>query len=255
MIFVQGGGRVTDLITDRCAHLLVFRHRHPSNLNTLISSFVNLSVYLYIVALSIIVGALRFRALQPKPVKWLVPFLFVTLAVEVTGMITSRMYIRNLWMFNMFTGSEFIFYSWFYLNILENQRVKKIIRYAMGIYPVLFLINIFWIEGFYRFHTITYRIGSVMIVVWVYLYFRQLMRSSSYSPVLRNPIFWISTGLLFFYAGFFFYMTAGSVLLYAKVPYNAFVFYIISDTLNALLYACFLISFVCQMNITNRSSR
>ncbi|MES1249253.1 MAG: hypothetical protein ABUL46_01140, partial [Chitinophaga rupis] len=206
-------------------------------------------------ALSIIVGALRFRSLQPKPVRWLVPFLCATLVAEVAGLIMVRMSIQDLWIFNLFTCGEFIFYSFFYLNILENQRVKKIIRYAMGVYPLLFLINIFWIEGFYRFHTITYRIGSVMIVVWAYLYFRQLMRSSSYSPVLRNPIFWISTGLLFFYTGFFFYMTAFNILLKAKVSTNAYVWYIISDTLNALLYTCFLISFVCQMNITNRSLR
>jgi hypothetical protein len=216
---------------------------------------VNISFYLYIVALSIIVGALRFRSLEPKPVKWLVPFLCVTLAVELAGLITTRMNIRNLWMFNVFTCSEFVFYSWVYLNILENQRVKKLIRYAIVVYPLLFLINIFWIEGIYRFHTLTYRIGSVMIVVWAYLYFRQLMRSSSYSPVLRNPIFWISTGLLFFYAGFFFYMTAGSILIYAKGFYSKLVFDTISDTLNLLLYSCFLISFLCQMSITRKSLR
>ena len=216
---------------------------------------MKISFYLYIVALSIIVGALRFRSLQPKPVRWLVPFLSATLVAEVAGLIMVRMSIQDLWIFNLFTCGEFVFYSFFYLNVLENQRVKKIIRYAIGFYLLLFLINIFWIEGFYRFHTITYRIGSVMIVVWAYLYFRQLMRSSAYSPVLRNPIFWISTGLLFFYTGFFFYMTAFNILLKAKVSTNAYVWYIISDTLNALLYTCFLISFVCQMNITNRSSR
>lgn len=217
---------------------------------------MNISYYLYIIAASIIIGMLRFRILQPKPVRWLVPFLAVTLAVELIGLITVRMRIRNLWMFNLFTACEFIFYSTFYLNVIENQWIKKTIRYAIIIYPLLFAINIFWIEGFfYRFHTITYRIGSVMVVVWAYLYFRDFMRSPTYIPVLRNPIFWISTGLLFFYAGFFFYMTAGSILIYARIPYNNLVFDTISDTLNALLYTCFLISFLCQIRITGKYSQ
>jgi len=214
---------------------------------------VNISIYLYIIAISIIVGLVRFNELKPTFLKWMVPFLLLTLAVEITGLIMSRHDIYNLWMYNFFTSFEFVFYSLLYRAILANSFVKKIIVYAVIVYLVLFVINISFIQGFYKLHTITYRIGSIMAVTWCYLYFRQLMKSEIYIPVFRDPLFWISTGLLFFYAGFFFYMTAGDIVLYAHIPYNTLVWDVISDSLNALLYTCFLISFVCQKTIRTYS--
>lgn len=207
---------------------------------------MNLSFYLYILAAATITGALRWRRLRPAILKLFVPFLTLSLAVEITGLVTSRMNIRNLWMFNFFTCFEFVFYSYIYSKLLENRNWVRIIRYCIVIYPCLFLGNILFIEGFFKFHTITYRIGSVMVVVWCYLYFKELMRSPGYTSVFRNPIFWISTGLLFFYTGFFFYMSAGYILLYTKLAINRFVWEAISGTLNTLLYTSFLISFVCQ---------
>lgn len=197
-------------------------------------------------AAAIIAGSVRFRRLRPPLIRALVPFLALSLGVEITGLITARMNIWNLWMYNFFTCFEFLFYSYVYSKLLVNGKWVRIIRYSLVVYPLLFLVNIFFIEGFLKFHTITYRIGSVMVVTWCCLYFRQLMTSTDYTPVLRNPVFWISTGLLFFYTGFFFYMSAGYILLYTKLPVSRFVWAAISDTLNALLYSCFLISFLCQ---------
>jgi hypothetical protein len=207
---------------------------------------LHISFYLYILAAAIIAGSVLLRRLRPAVLKWFVPFLTLTLIVEITGLITSRMNLKNLWMFNFFTCLEFLFYSYFYSKVLENPKWVRIIRVCMVIYPVLFLANIFWIEGFLRFHTITYRIGSVMIVTWCYLYFRQLMGSPGYISVFRNPVFWISTGLLFFYTGFFFYMSAGYILLYAQLSISRIVWNAISDTLNTLLYTSYLIAFLCQ---------
>jgi len=205
---------------------------------------VNISFYLYIIVASIAIGIFRYQRIHPPLLKWFVPFLGLTLAVEIVGLITSRMNLHNLWMFNFFTCLEFEFYSYIYSRLLEDGRWLRIIRYSMIAFPVLFLVNIYVVEGFYRFHTITYRIGSVMIVCWCYLYFRQLMRSPGYESIFRNPFFWVSTGLLFFYTGFFFYMSAAFILLYARV--DRIVWDAISGTLNIILYGCFLISFLCQ---------
>ena len=209
----------------------------------------HISLYLYILLAAIIVGII-YRQTQPQLLsKWVLPFLILTLAVEVTGLIMSIRKIENLWLYNFFTSFEFIFYSLIYRKIIENALIKKLILYSVFIYLILFIINISFIQGFYKYHTVTYRIGSVMIVFWCYLYFKQLMQSTAYTLLFRNPFFWISSGLMFFYAGFFFYMTAGDIILYAKIPYNDSIWFAISDTLNFLLYTCFLISFICRRNM------
>jgi hypothetical protein len=211
---------------------------------------MDLDFYLYVLLIDLITGAILYRRLDPPILRWFVPFLALTLMVEVTGLITSRRNMHNLWMFNFFTCIEFLFYSYLYSTLLEQRKWVKVIRYSMIVYPVLFLINIFFIEGFLKFHTITYRIGSVMVVFWCYLYFRQLMLSPGYTSLFRNPIFWISTGLLFFYTGFFFYMSAAFILLYTH-PDRIF-WQALSDTLNTLLYGSFLIAFLCRLTVKKR---
>ncbi len=208
---------------------------------------MNMSFYLYIIAIAIIVGLARYNLLNPPILKWFIFNLICALIVETIGIITSKHGIHNLVMFNLFTCAEFIFYSIMYRSILESQLIKKIITNCIFIYIILFLINISLIEKLFKdFHTITYRIGSVMIITWCYLYCRQIMRDENYIPLFQRPFFWISTGLIFFYAGFFFYMSGGNYLLQATFSSNKQLFNSISNSLNALLYSCFLISFVCQ---------
>lgn len=207
---------------------------------------MNISIYLYIIAIAVIVGAMRYNKLSPHYIKWMVPFLLLSLAVEITGLIMSRNNIQNLWMYNFFTCFEFVFYSLLFKQVLNGTGVKNVISYAVIVYVLLFLLNIFLVQGFTKYHTITYRIGSVMVVTWCYLYFRQLMRSGEYVQILKEPFFWISTGLIFFYAGFFFYMSAADLIMYQKLQVNTLVFKVISDSLNIILYTCFLISFLCR---------
>jgi hypothetical protein len=211
---------------------------------------IPIDFYLYIMLIDVIVGVILYRRIHPSVLKIFVPFLALSLAVELTGLITSRMNLHNQWMFNFFTCIEFLFYSYIYSRLLEKKWVK-VIHYCMIAYPVLFLANVFFNQGVAHFHTITYLIGSVMVVFWCYLYFRQLMLSPHYTPVFRNPVFWISTGLLFFYTGFFFYMSAVDFLGWRDKTY----WHIISGTLNTLLYGCFLIAFLCRLSLKKMSLR
>jgi hypothetical protein len=214
---------------------------------------MHIDFYLYILVIDLIVGVMLYRRIEPPVLKWLVPFLLLTIIVEGTGLITSQIHWQNLWMFNFFTCFEFLFYTYLYTKLIQNNKWRRVMRYAMMVYPVLFLINIFFIEGFTRFHTITYRIGSVMVVFWCCLYFRQLLQSPGYTAVFRIPAFWLSTGLLFFYTGFFFYMSAAYILLYTRLVIDKLVWQAISDTLNTLLYGSILIAFLCRSSAKKRS--
>jgi len=202
--------------------------------------------YFYIIAAGVIAGIFRYRQIKPAVLLLFVPFLALSLVMEIIGKIQVNMHVYNHWVFNFFTCFEFLFYSYIYARLLDDPNWIRIVRYAMILYPALFLANIFFIQGFNRFHTYTYLIGSVMIVYWCYLFFRQMMRSEAADSVLRIPAFWISTGLLFFYTGFFFYMSAGNILMYTKLVIDKVVWFAISGTLNAILYGCFLIAFLCQ---------
>jgi len=138
-----------------------------------------------------------------------------------------------------------LYYSFIFCNILQKPSLKKAVIITAIIFSIFACINVFLIQGFYRFHTISYRVGAVMIVVWCFLYFRQLMHSSERIILIKNSFFWMSTGLLFFYLGFFFYFSAFDYIVYKKIKFSKDLWNIISETLNILLYSCFVIALIC----------
>jgi hypothetical protein len=204
-----------------------------------------LDVYIYLIAFGVLIGFIRFIRLELL-LKTLPFFLLLTLFAEcVTPFHLIRFYGNNLWFYNLFTTIEFLYYCFIFYNILHSEKLKIIVLLSAIVFLVFTVINIFWIQGFYRFHTISYRAGALMIVTFCYLYFRQLIQSSEQIILIKNPFFWISTGLLFFYLGFFFYFCAFDYIAYKKVKFSMELFSVISDVLNTLLYSCFVIALIC----------
>lgn len=211
---------------------------------------MKLPPYCYIIAAAILIGVLRYSRINPPFIRLFVYFLILTFIAESFPALKIIQFKKsNHWWFNLFTVFEFVFYTYVFSKAIINPRITKILRYAIPAYVAIAAVNIFLIQGVHRFHTISYRIGAVMVITWCYLYFRQLLQSGEEIILLRNPLFWISTGLLFFYLGFFVYMNAFDYIVYNKMDYNAELWTIISYSLNLLLYSCFLIAFLCQGKI------
>ena len=205
----------------------------------------HLDFYLYIIPIAMVIGFIRFARLEPI-LKTLPFFLLLTIFVEYsTPLRLIRFHGNNSWFFNIFTTIEFLYYSFIFYHILRQASLKKVVAITATAFLIFTTINIMFIEGFKRFHTISYRVGAIMIAIWCYLYFRQLLQSKEHIILFRNPFFWMSTGLLFFYLGFFFYFSAHAYLVSRKIEYSRELFTIISNTLNTLLYSSFVIALLC----------
>jgi len=204
-----------------------------------------LEIYHYLIAFGVMIGFLRLKSLEVLQ-KTIPFFLLVSLFIEcATPLRLIHFHGNNSWFFNIFTTIEFLYYSFIFYHLFTTHFKRNIVAITVGMFLIFTWINIFFIQGFRRFHTISYRVGAIMIVVWCFLYFRQLIQSAEYIVLIKNPYFWISTGLLFFYLGFFFYFSAFDYIVYKKVRFSVALFNIISDTLNILLYSCFVIALIC----------
>jgi hypothetical protein len=205
----------------------------------------DLDIYIYIIALGVLIGLIRFMRLEFL-LKSLPFFLLLTLFVEcVTPFHWIRFHGNNAWFFNIFTTIEFMYYSLIFYHILQKGSLKKAVIIVAIIFLIFTCVNIFMIQGFHRFHTISYRAGAIMVAVWCFLYFRQLLQSSEHIVLIKNPFFWMSTGLLFFYLGFFFYFSAFDYIVYKKIKFGKELWDILRETLNILLYSCFVIALIC----------
>lgn len=183
-----------------------------------------------------------YQRIKFKFIRWLVPFLAFTCIVETAGyfqLVTING--SNHWWYNIYTAIEFVFFSIVFYAALDNRVLKKVIKTTAIVFALCFLINFFFIQGWNHFHTITYRIGSLMVICWCFFYFRELMKSEKIKTPVFEPMFWISTGLLFFYAGFFLYINAFDFIAYTKLKEYVSLFRFISNFLNLLLYSFILV--------------
>jgi hypothetical protein len=203
---------------------------------------------LYLIAAASFIGLVFIGRIEPAWFRIFVPYLFLTLALE-TAVAFNWMGITK-WsneLYNAFTVFEFCFYFYVFYRSFKEPALKKAVLIAIPVFLIVAGVNIFFIEGTNRFHTISYRIATVAIAYFCYRYFKQLLEVDKEINIVRTPMFWVSAALLFFYAGFFFYFTAFDYLAYTKSPLNLQLWRLLSRGLNIFLYSLFLIAIICNL--------
>jgi hypothetical protein len=173
-------------------------------------------------------------------------FLFLTLLVESASLFGLIRGDANHAMYNFFSVLEFTFYLFVVGEIIRNTRIKRLVRYTIWLYGLLALVNIIFYQKIYGFPSLTYMIGAFLIVVICIYYFFELFQISHSVTLVRQPAFWICSGLLFFYCCSF-PIFASMNLTKTLPPFIFRNFGVIVNILNVLLYSSFTIAFVCRL--------
>lgn len=179
-------------------------------------------------------------------------FLIASLLVEMIGDVRNNKGLNNLLMYNIFNVFEFTFYIWLIREIVQNKKAKNLILYILLLYPAVDLVNIFFIQGTTHFHTITYALGCLLIVLLCIYYFFELFQSPSSVNLLKQPAFWICSGLLFFYCCSFPIFGLSNLLMHLPRIFMRNIRTIII-LLNIFLYSMFTLAFLCRFR-TMKSS-
>jgi hypothetical protein len=179
----------------------------------------------------------------PDYLKLFPVFLFLTLVVELTG--SLLMASNNASIYNLFSIIEFVFYLYIIKKILINRTIKMIIVLTMILYPLVALVNIFFIQAnLYRLHVTTYSLGCLLITLFSIYYFYELFSSPASINLKREPAFWIITGLLFFYTcSFPIFGFANVISSFSVIARNIRE---ILAILNVILYFIFAVGFLCK---------
>ncbi len=194
---------------------------------------------------------------RDKIIKYFIPFLLLTVIVELVGTWFSYKDIKNYWLYNIFTTIEFIFYSFLFYLHFRRPVFKKV---ALVLIPILILfdvVNLTFIQGTKYFHTYTFLLGSFFIVVFCcFFLYESILPEHINQHLSKQPFFWICIGLLIFYLG--------SVIINALFEYlrsndlqreGIKIYGIINHTLNVLLYSSFSVAFyLCRNNRKTYSS-
>lgn len=108
---------------------------------------------------------------------------------------------NNLFIYHFFTPIEYGVISSVFFTSIQQKAVKKLIIVSV---PVLLLFSVFsaqWLTGL-RLHN-SYPVGlkSLLVITWSLLLLRELFMMQQETSASRLPMFWVSTGFLFYHAG------------------------------------------------------
>ncbi|MCW3116295.1 MAG: hypothetical protein JWM28_377 [Chitinophagaceae bacterium] len=202
---------------------------------------------LIILLAAIITGGITFKKSNPPYIKILPFFLLLIFVVEMYGQFISKAGHNNTWLYNLLSVVEFTYFLYFFLSTATRPSARKILRILLVGFPLLCLVNIFFFQGQHVFHTYTYGLGAILMVLLGVAYFYQLFKASFNVNLPRLPAFWISTAVIFFFTcsvsilGTINYVSVLSEQV-IKTSQNLLL------TVNSLYYILFIISFICQTN-------
>ncbi len=205
----------------------------------------NIEIYVVFIFISLL-ASLRtlfpatdeFNYLRP-----FVPFLVVTLSMEILGTYLAWKNINNTVFYNFFSLFEFLFYLHILRKMIESQGVKRMLIFAILAYAVITTLNILFWQGLRVFHTITYSLGCLIVVTSCIIVLLEMFRNPKSLRIMRYPPFWICTALLFFYCCGFPLFGLINVWMDSS-PLIRDNFGSINNVLNSFLYLLFTIAFL-----------
>ncbi len=206
---------------------------------------MSLRLYIYFIALSFIASLLVYnKKKKPLYLSFFPPYLFLTLSAEVWGIYLWSTGKSNLLLYNLFSTFEFCFYFWVISEMIVNKKMKTVVLLTIPLYIVSVAINLSWGQTLSTFHTITYSLGCLLIVIFCIYYFLELFKLPKSVKLQKDPAFWICSGLLFFYCcGFPLY---GLINYWSEISILVVLnFDKIFTLLNIFLYILFTIAFLC----------
>ncbi len=140
-----------------------------------------------------------FRPVTERYLKYFSIFLLVNCLME-TVLNLQAMYGHNTVFLNNIETMLVIAFDLFLLRqVIHRRNVKKAFLFVVVTYPIFSLINIFFIQVGV-FHTMSYCLGCLLIVAACIYYFWELFQLKHSVDLVRQPTFWICSGLLFFYS-------------------------------------------------------
>src|SRR5690606_11215057 len=137
----------------------------------------------------------------------------------------------------------FIFAFWLLLKKAETKTHQTLILCGMGVYLLSFFIEILTNQKELFFPSTSYTIGDIFMLLFILYYFWRLSSSKKILGFYKERMFWVSTGMLFFWLGSLPYFGLFN-LLSTRYPHLLLNYSWVMISLNYLMYGLFTVSFL-----------
>lgn len=198
-----------------------------------------------------------FRSFNPAYLRIFPLYLFVSIGIEamVNPFINKffdfepfaghQPYIMNIF-YNLFTPFELFIFSYFLFQVVRSLRIKKILLVLICLFSIFF-VQYSLQKDLGAFSNIAVALESIIIIIPCLTYFRELFTRTEPVDLLREPSFWLVTGIFFYLATIFpLYMTRSYLIAHGLIGVSKSLSSINNFALS-ITYLLFIRSYTCRI--------
>ena len=206
---------------------------------------INFIISLIPILTSLVISIILYKRLEPLWLRSFTWFMLFTVILSVAGYVYSFYFKKsNHFIFNIYLPFQFLFYFGIFYKTFQSKKLKLIIILVSIGFSIYTFSDFFDIIHFYTFNSLANTLGSILIIFFCLIYFVSLFKSEGIINYFKIPMFWIATGLLFFFVGNIIYLSFIDYIIMFNLDKSGSVYWFIMTTLDLLLYSFFSIGFL-----------
>jgi hypothetical protein len=155
----------------------------------------------YVLVFSLTIALIRRKYLNEE-LKFIWYFILMGTFFEIFSRTLLYLKVKNtLPTLHLYTILEFIIIGLFYYKFFGDFFSKKLIPFIIIGFVLFAIINGFFIQGIYNFNTYASGLEAIIVIALSLLcFYKMLIELDTRSPT-KQPVFWINSGFLFYFAG------------------------------------------------------
>ena len=149
--------------------------------------------------------------------------------------------------YKLFTLFELFVFSWFLYQILYSDRMKKGLILLLVLFCLFFLWSSLPGQPGQSSNDLAVNLESLIVIIPCLVYFKELFARPVPGDLLREPSFWLVTGIFFYLATIIPLFLSGSYLYDRGFRKIAISLYSINNFALSIAYILFIKGFTCRI--------
>lgn len=156
----------------------------------------------FVLLFTVTIGFVRLKYLKNE-LKFIWYFILLGVFSELSTRSITYFYpkLNILPGLHLYTIFEFVIIGLFYHTYFGNFFNRKTLPFTIIIFVILAIINGFFIQGIFNFNTYASGIEGILIIFLSLLCFYKMLIELDTRDPTKQPVFWINSGFLFYFAG------------------------------------------------------
>lgn len=140
-------------------------------------------------------------------------FVFSTFILEVAVRVLYELEINNMFLFHLYSFVEVTFICLIYSELLALPRYRKLIWTGFTIFQTFSIINLLFFDEITQFNSVQRYFEMSIIYSLIGFFAIQAMKQRFRYPIMKDPAFLLTIGLMVYYLGTFFLFVYGTEVL------------------------------------------